>query len=316
MKRRRAKRNRILWIVLTALIVPALLGYGVLVYQIYQEEMGAGRAIAEQVAQADQVAQPMSAEAEAAAEPTPTPNPDDELAETQDEPLEPMPTPTPKLLAGLKIGIDPGHQERMNGDKEPVAPGSSEKKAKVASGTAGVATKIPEYVTNLEISMALRNRLEEFGAEVRMTREVHDVDISNVERAKMMNEWGADLVLRIHCNGVSSRKKNGIGLYVRQTGDKAKESYAAAEVILDAMVEATGARRDGLFKRDIYSGLNWSKVPSILVENGFMTNPNEDELLNDPAYQQLLAEGMTQGIIEYFQRELVQPIPAPADPAM
>ena len=46
----------------------------------------------------------------------------------------------------------------------------------------------------------------------------------------------------------------------------------AAEALLPAMVEATGAESDGIFRRDTYTGLNWSEVPSILVEMGFMTN--------------------------------------------
>ena len=306
MKRKRARRKRILWIVLAALIVPALVGYGALVLQIYLEETGGGFARAEQAAQLP--VQTLPPEAALAAEPV-----DEEEPEPEPEP-EPMPTPTPKLLAGLKIGIDPGHQLHMNSGKEAVAPGSSQKKAKVSSGTTGVATKIPEYVTNLEISMALRNCLEAFGADVKMTRELHDIDISNIERATMMNDWGADLVLRIHCNGVSNRKKRGIGLYVKKSGDMAKESYEAAEALLPAMIEATGAKQDGIFKRDIYSGLNWSKVPSILVENGYMSNPEEDELLNDPNYQLMLAEGITQGVIQYFDRALTTTPIAPASP--
>ncbi len=216
----------------------------------------------------------------------------------------PEPTPVPGPLAGLKIGIDPGHQKKMNGDKEPVSPGSKEKKPKVASGTTGVRTKVPEYKVTLEMSLMLRDMLERLGAEVLMARETNDVDISNIERAQMMNEWGADLVLRIHCNGVDVRSKNGIGLYVTKTGSIAKDSYAAAERILPAMVAATGARKDGIFKRDIYSGLNWSEVPSILVETGYMSNPDEDEKLNDPAYQRLLCNGMAQGVADYFEREL------------
>lgn len=217
---------------------------------------------------------------------------------------EPEPTPEPGPLSGIKIGIDPGHQRKGNNEKEPVKPGSKEKKAKVSSGTTGVSTKIPEHVTDLQISLKLRDTLEALGAEVLMTREVAEVNISNIERAQMMNEWGADLVLRIHCNGVSNKKSNGIGLYVTKTGSIAKSSNAAAKALLPAMVAATGARKDGIFKRDTYSGLNWSEVPSILVENGYMSNPEEDKKLNDPAYQQLLCNGMAQGIADYFERDI------------
>ena len=111
--------------------------------------------------------------------------------ETTEEPTateEPEPTPEPGRLAGLTIGIDPGHQEHANNEKETIAPDSKEKKPKVSSGTSGVSTRIPEYITVLEISFKLRDALKAEGAEVYMTRESHDVNKSNQERAKMMNE--------------------------------------------------------------------------------------------------------------------------------
>lgn len=222
-----------------------------------------------------------------------------------DLPLEvtatPMPEPTgrPRLM-GIRIGIDPGHQEHANSDRERVSPDSNETKAKVSSGTSGRSTGIPEYVTNLEISLKLRQALEELGCEVYMTRETNDVDISNLERAELMNGLGVDLVLRIHCDGAEDRSANGIGMFVRKTGEKQAESEAAAEVLLDAMVEATGAKRRGVYLRDTYTMNNWSVVPCILVECGFLSNPGEDEKLNDPDYQDLLVKGMVEGICRCF----------------
>lgn len=211
-------------------------------------------------------------------------------------------TPVPGRLTGLKIGIDPGHQEKGNNEKETISPRSKEKKPKVASGTRGRETGIPEYVTVLEISMKLRDALLKEGAEVLMTRETHDVNISNQERAIMMNDWGADLVLRIHCDGSTKKSANGIGLFVNKSYDISAESKKAAQAILPRMVEATGAKQRAVYERDTYTGLNWSEVPCILVECGYLTNPDEDVRLNDPDYQQLLAEGMVEGICDYFGR--------------
>ena len=205
-------------------------------------------------------------------------------------------------LAGVKIGIDPGHQAHGNSQKETVAPNSSKTKAKVSSGTAGVSTRIPEYVTVLEISLKLRQALESQGAEVYMTRENHDVDISNQERAQMMNELGVDLVLRIHCDGAESRSKRGIALYCSRSNDIAEESCRACEAILPALCEATGAKDNGIVSNDNYTGQNWSTVPCLMVECGFMSNPEEDVLLNDEDYQWKLAAGMTNGIIDYIEQ--------------
>ena len=216
--------------------------------------------------------------------------------------LEPLETAEPLRLTGVKIGIDPGHQARGNSDKEPVAPGSDEMKAKVSSGTAGVRTGVAEYLVNMDVSLQLRDALEALGAEVYLTHETVDVDISNMERAIMMNDLGVDLVLRIHCNGSTNSKANGIGLYIRKTGENAEACELAAQALLPAMSAATGAREDGIFKRDTYTGLNWSTVPCILVEMGYMSNPEEDVLLNDPEYQAKLVEGMVEGICAYMER--------------
>lgn len=214
---------------------------------------------------------------------------------------EPTPAQTQRL-SGIAIGIDPGHQSRQNTQHEAIAPGSSETKIKVSSGTAGVKSRVAEYAVNLEISLKLRDALEKLGCTVYMTRETNDVDISNQERAIMMNELGADLVLRLHCNGSTNKNANGIGLYVNKTGAIAEDSFAAAEAILPAMCESTGARRDGIFQRDTYTGLNWSEVPCILVEMGYMSNPEEDMKLVDPDYQDLLVQGMVEGICAWFDR--------------
>ena len=118
----------------------------------------------------------------------------------------------------------------------------------------------------------------------------------------MMNELGADLVLRLHCDGNNDSSVHGASMYVRKTGIWAEESAAAAEILLECMTGATGAKKRGVFKRDTYTGLNWSEVPCILVEMGFMSNPEEDQKLNDPAYQALIAEGLAEGICRYFGR--------------
>ncbi len=205
-------------------------------------------------------------------------------------------------LTGVKIGIDPGHQAHGNSEKETVAPGSNEKKAKVTSGTSGAATGIAEYVTNLEISLKLRDALVSQGAEVYMTRETHDVDISNQERAKLMNGYGVDLVLRIHCDGAENKSKHGIALYCSRSNAIAEESYRAAEAILPVLCEATGAKDNGIVSNDNYTGQNWSEVPCLMVECGFLSNADEDRLLNDEDYQWKLATGLTNGIIAYIQQ--------------
>ena len=60
---------------------------------------------------------------------------------------------------------------------------------------------------------------------------------------------------------------------------------------------------NGISYRDDMSGLNWSKVPAILIELGFMTNPEEDESLSNPVYLERLIEQIADGIQTYVKWE-------------
>lgn len=206
-------------------------------------------------------------------------------------------------LAGVRIGLDPGHQARGNSAQEPVAPGSGETKAKVSSGTQGVSSGVPEYQVNLSVGLKLRDLLESAGAEVIMTRESNDVDISNSERAQKMNDAGVDLVVRLHCDGEDDPSRNGAFILIPAGGYTTgiqSASRAAAEDVLAAFVETTGAKNLGLSERSDQTGFNWSTVPVINIEMGHMSNAAEDERLASDSYQQLCAEGIAAGLMRYF----------------
>ena len=205
-------------------------------------------------------------------------------------------------LRGLRIGIDPGHQETPDPERERIAPDTRKTRARVAPGTTGIRSGKPEYAVNLEISLALREALRGEDAEVILTRETNDVHISNYERARLMNEQEADLVLRIHCNGSGRKTMHGIGIYVSKSYGMPRESKRAADCILARLAETTGAKPRGVSRRDTYTGLNWLQMPGLLIECGYLTNPREDELLNQPEYQRKLAAGILEGVCDYFGR--------------
>ena len=205
----------------------------------------------------------------------------------------------------FKIAIDPGHQERGNYNREPIGPGASEYKARVASGTRGVSTAVPEYQLVLYISLKLRDELQSRGFDVFMVRETHDVDISNSERAIMASESGADIFVRIHANGSQNRDVHGIMTLSSSMNNPFiphlyEQSRALSEYILDAMLDATGAGNLGVIEVDNMTGSNWSTIPVSIVEMGFMTNPREDELMQTAEYQEKLVIGMANGIEGYF----------------
>ena len=207
-------------------------------------------------------------------------------------------------IADMIICIDPGHQKKQNSELEPVAPGSSTKKAKVSSGTAGIATGEAEYVLNLAVAMKLKALLEADGATVIMIRTSNEVDISNVERAKIGNDAGADLAIRIHADSSTNRDVKGASMLIPSPayiGDElAAESKAAGQIIMDSVIAATGAKNRGLVVRDDMTGFNWSTVPVILIEMGFMSNPDEDRQLATDEYRSKMAMGLYNGCVAYF----------------
>ena len=214
-------------------------------------------------------------------------------------------TPTTARIIGLVV-IDPGHQGRANYDLEPVGPKSSTKKAKVSSGTSGVVTGTPESEAMLAIGLKLRDALWAAGIAVVMTRTSQDVDISNAERAQLANAVDADLLIRLHANGAADRSVSGLfTLYPASikgwTDDIAAESKAAAELVQRYLVAATGADDDGIHPRSDLTGFNWSDVPAILTELGYMTNPAEDRLLASPAYQDKIVQGFVKAVEEFLR---------------
>lgn len=196
-------------------------------------------------------------------------------------------------LSGMVIVIDPGHQRHANSDTEPVAPWSDERKAKVSSGTQGVATGRPEYEVVLEIGLMLRDYLESMGATVIMTRTSNDVDISNIERANIAVENNADVFLRLHCDAADGSSARGIGVFVCNRGELADSQEKWGNLLGNCLEESTGSHFRGCNASSTYSGLNWStSIPSFLLEMGFMTNSDDDRLLSDPEYQHKICEGI------------------------
>lgn len=205
------------------------------------------------------------------------------------------------------IYIDPGHQEKGDPNPEPVAPGSSQTKARVSSGATGVATKKPEYILNLEASTVLKHILEGKGYNVMMTRETHDVNISNAERARLANDKKADMVIRIHADSLDNSGKTGASILIpakesKYTSNIYDSSSQCAKLVKNQMTNA-GIQVNGIFERNDLTGFNWSQVPVVLVEMGFLSNYNEDQMMSNPDYQRKLMQSVADGVEEYLRQK-------------
>jgi N-acetylmuramoyl-L-alanine amidase len=220
----------------------------------------------------------------------------------------PAPQPTTPPAAGGSKGlvvIDPGHQAKGDSRPEPIGPGSSKTKARVTSGTSGVATGIPEHELVLKVGLMLRDALKARGVEVVMTRTTPDVTLSNVERTQIANRAGADLFIRVHADGAENAARRGIHVLYPAvtpgwTDDIAAASKKAAEITQRELIAATGAKDLGIDPRDDMTGFNWSDVPVIIPEIGFMTNPEEDRLLATDAYRRTIAEALAKAAVRFL----------------
>lgn len=199
------------------------------------------------------------------------------------------------------IVIDPGHAAHSNLEKEEQSPGSGIMKIKDGGGAQGNTTGTPEYVVNMNVAVKLKDLLEAENYTVIMTKNSNDVSLGNIERAEVGNENNASLVIRIHCDSADNSNAHGASILVPSRTGYAESicdvSRQYGEIVLNSLVETVHMNNRGISVRDDMTGFNWSKVPVILVEMGFMSNPEEDKLLSEESYQNKLAQGLYNGIV-------------------
>ena len=206
------------------------------------------------------------------------------------------------------VVLDPGHDLRANPATEPIGPGSTTRKIKDGGGTRGVVSGLTEAELNLRVTLRLRRLLERAGVRVVMTRtKTAGRSIGNIARARIANRADAALFLRVHADGSASRSVRGThtlypALRRGWTDDVYSASKRAATIVQSEVVRALGFPDRGLQERSDFTGFNWSDVPVILAELGFMTNPTEDRLLATTPYQRRAALGLCRGTLRFLGR--------------
>jgi N-acetylmuramoyl-L-alanine amidase len=207
------------------------------------------------------------------------------------------------------VVIDPGHDLHANLTTEPIGPGSSTRKIKDGGGTRGVVSHTPEAALNLAVALRLRGLLEPAGIRVVMTRtHTAGTSVGNVERARIANDAGAALFLRIHADGAPTPTARGTHiLYPARiagwTDDVYLASRRAARVVHAELLRALGFPDRGLQEHTDFTGFNWANVPVILVEMGFMTNPVEDRVLATGDGRARAALALCRGTLRFLDRD-------------
>ena len=207
------------------------------------------------------------------------------------------------------VVVDPGHDELPNPAREPIGPRATTQKVKDGGGTRGAVTGVAEADVTLAVSLRLRVLLRRAGVGVVMTRTTtRGVSMGNVARAGIANRARAALFVRVHADGSENPRDSGTHtLYPAYrrgwTDDIHARSKRAARLVQTELVRALGSRDRGVHERADITGFNWSNVPAILPELGFMTNTREDRLLTSPAYQRRAAVGLCRGVLRYLGRD-------------
>lgn len=198
-----------------------------------------------------------------------------------------LPTVEYNFTAGLRnkvIAIDPGH-----GGSDPGAIGPN---------------KLQEKTVTLAVAQKVQALLEKAGATVLMTRKT-DVDVygpnaSAVEelnaRTVGANSNKADVFVSLHINAFTNPAVGGTATYYYQ---KSRYDVLLANCIQDNLVKSGGLQDRGINAAGFYV-IKKTKMPSVLAELAFISNPEEEKLLSTPQFQQKLAQGVVQGLDAFF----------------
>ena len=219
----------------------------------------------------------------------------DEIPATPTAEPQPTVTPEPLPLTGWTILIDPGHGGYDGGAK---------------ARDSGVWEK----VINLDVALQVEKSLMAQGASIIMTRR-EDADLCTEDRpaaltkkrqdmlarVEMAVSAKVDMVLSVHMNEYRARSESGPQVFYRQGSDAGR---LLAGCMQEALIERLQPRKERAAMAGDYFILQLD-VPSVLVECGFISNPEEERLLLSEDYQARLGEAVAAGVMNYVALQAV-----------
>ncbi len=176
----------------------------------------------------------------------------------------------------------------------------------------------------LDLAKRLATRLDEKGFRVVMTRK-DDSFLSLSTRSNIANRSAKAILISLHLNSEPTHTAEGIETFYHHampfvqlpadvppadsnttaphhTPTAQSASARLAQTVQSALIRRTMARDRGIKNRPLHI-LSNSNIPAILVEAGFLSHPDEARLLTSPAYQDLLAEAIADGISIHHSQE-------------
>ena len=200
--------------------------------------------------------------------------------------------PTVSLpISGKVVVVDAGH-------------GVPDEGAEAADGTT-------EAATNLKIALKLQTLLEQSGCTVLLTRSdenaIYDIDsktlkqkkISDIRnRVKIGNESSADIFVSIHLNKIKQTQYDGWQTFYKSGNEQGNKLAVSIQNSLNNAIHKENSRVPKTLD-NVYI-IKKVEIPITIVECGFLSNPQESELLLQDEYQDRLAWGIYNGIIDYF----------------
>ncbi len=199
------------------------------------------------------------------------------------------PTPTDTVPSrNYTVVIDPGH-----GGTDP--------------GSIGYKTKVHEDELNLKMSKLLKNKLEDAGINVVMTRET-DASLADGAgkafkkrdmelRKELIKKVRPNMVISLHQNSYTNHKLRGAQVFYDKTSDTSKQ---IAEYIQKQFLKNLEHSNKTTSPGD-YFMLKCTTAPSVIVECGFLSNEEDEKLLLTDAYQEKIINCIYLGIVEFLQ---------------
>jgi N-acetylmuramoyl-L-alanine amidase len=191
---------------------------------------------------------------------------------------------------GMRIVLDAGH-------------------GGIDGGVVGKSTGVKESDLNLAITYQVKSALEEIGFETVLTRKTEAGLYGTAakgfkkrdmqKRKELIEGADPDLLLSIHQNYYPSKSIRGAQVFYNKTNQRGRKLATSLQKKLNGLYKEEKVRKRTATSGD-YFLLNCSDCPSVIVECGFLSNPEDEKLLIDEAWQKKLADTIASGVLAYF----------------